>query len=159
MSEQVAGSKLLQPRQMNSQNCERHFLCDPIVDVDSSTRIDIGEPSTSGGIGESGCSALATASDELVVRIVSAVDPINIQEKGGSGHKAKEQSTRVPLSLLWTEEYCCVRENSMDLRGGVHAQQSVPPSLRAVANGVGRNSSLNVKPGVAVPKLLHQQVI
>ena len=47
----------------------------------------------------------------------------------------------------------------MDLSGGVHAQQSVPPSLRAVVNGVGRNSSLNGKPVVAVPKLLHQQVI
>ena len=47
----------------------------------------------------------------------------------------------------------------MDLRGGVHAQQSIPPSLRAVANGLGRNSSLHGKPVVAVPKLLHQQVI
>ena len=159
LSEHASGSKWRQPRQMNSQNCERHFMCDPIVDVLSSTRIDIGEPSTSGGIGESGGSAVATTSDELVVRRVSAVDPINIQKKGGSSHKAKEQSTRVPLSPFWTEEYCCVRENSMDLRGGVHAQQSVPPSLRAVANGVGRNSSLNGKPVVAVPKLLHQQVI
>ena len=51
LSEHASGSKLLQPRQMNSQNCERHFMCDPIVDVLSLTRIDIGEPSTSGGIG------------------------------------------------------------------------------------------------------------
>ena len=98
LSEHASGSKLLQPRQMNSKNCERHFMCDPIVYVLSSIRIDVGEPSTSGGIGESGGSAAATASDEVVVRRVSAVAPINIQEKGESGIKAKEQSTRVPLS-------------------------------------------------------------
>ena len=108
---------------MNSQKCELHFLCDPIVDVPSLTRIYIGEPSTSGGIGESGCFAVATASDELVVRRVSTFAPVNIQEKGGSGHKVTEQSTRVPLSPDWTEEYCGVRENSMDLSVGVHAQQ------------------------------------
>ena len=159
MSEHASGSELLQPRQMNSQKCERHFFCDPIVDVSSSTRIYIGEPSTSGGIGESGCFAVATVSDELVVKRDSTVAPVNIQEKGGSGHKATEQSTRVPLSPDWTEQYCDVRENSMDLRGGVHAQQSVPPSLRAVANCVAKNSSLNGKPIVAVPKLLPQQVI
>ena len=90
---------------------------------------------------------------------VSTVAPVNIQEKGGSGHKAKEQSTRVPLGPDWTEEYYCVRENRVDLRGGVHAQQSLPPSLRAVANCVARNSSLNGKPVVAVPKLLPQKVI
>ena len=134
-------------------------MCDPIIDVSSSTRIDIGEPSTSGGIGESGGSVVATASDELVVRRVSTVAPVNLQEKGESSHKAKEQSTRVPVSPFWTEEYCCMRENSMDLRGGVHVQQSLPPSLRAVANCVGRNSSLTGKPVVAVPQLLHQQGI
>ena len=78
LSEHASGSELLQPRQMNSQKCERHFLCDPIVDVPSSTRIYIGERSTSGEIGESGCFALATASDELVVRRVSIVAPVNI---------------------------------------------------------------------------------
>ena len=40
--------ELLQPRQMNSQKCEGHF----------------GEPSTSGGIGENGCFAVAIPSDE-----------------------------------------------------------------------------------------------
>ena len=35
---------------------------------------------------------------------VSTVASVNIQKKGGSGHKAKEQSTRVPLSPHWTEE-------------------------------------------------------
>ena len=159
LSEHVVGSKLLQPRQMDRQNCEQPFLCNPIVDVPSLTRIYIGEPSTSGRISESGCFAVATASDELVVRRVSTVASVNIQKKGGSGHEATEQSTRVPLSPDWTEEYCCMRENSMDLRGGVHAQESIPPSLRAVANCVARNCNLNGKLVVAVLKLLPQQVI
>ena len=90
LPQHTSGSKLLQPKQMNSQNCERHFMCDPIVDVLSTTRIGLGGPSTSGGIGESDGSTVATASDELVVRRVSAVAPINIQEKGESGHQAKE---------------------------------------------------------------------
>ena len=55
-------------------------MCDPIVDVLSSTRIDIGGPRTSGRIRESDGSAVATASDELVVRRVSAVAPVNIQD-------------------------------------------------------------------------------
>ena len=159
LSVRVAGRELLQPRQMNSQNYERHFMCDPIIDVLLSKRIDIGEPSTSGGIGENGGSVVATASDESVVRRVSTVAPVKIQEKGESGHKANEQSTRVPVSPFWTEKYCCVRENSMDLRGGVHAQQSLPPSLKAVANCVCGNSRLTGKPVVVVPELLHQQVI
>ena len=98
LSVHLAGNKLLQPRQMDSQNSEQHFLCDQIVGVFLSTRIDIGEPSTSGGISESGCSVVATASDELVVRRVSTVAPINIQKNGGLDRKAKEKSTRVPLS-------------------------------------------------------------
>ena len=52
-----------------------------------------------------------------------------------------------------------MRENSIDLRGGIHAVQSAPPSLRAVANCIARNSNLNGKPVVAVPKLLPQQII
>ena len=57
----VAGNKSLQSRQMNGQNREQHFLCDPIVDVLSSTRIDIGEPCTSGGMRASGYFVVATA--------------------------------------------------------------------------------------------------
>ena len=64
---------------MDSQNCERHFLCDPIIDVPSSTRKYIGEPSTSSGISESGYSTVATASDKLVVRRDSTVAPVNIE--------------------------------------------------------------------------------
>ena len=52
-----------------------------------------------------------------------------------------------------------MRGNGIALRGGVYAQQSLPPSLRAVANYVGKNSSSNGKPIVAVSKSLHQQVI
>ena len=54
LSAHIASNKLLQPRQMGSQNREQHFLCDQIVGVFSSTGIDIGQPSTSGRISESG---------------------------------------------------------------------------------------------------------
>ena len=123
LSAHIAGNKLLQPRQMDSQNREEHFLCDQIVGVFLSTRIDIGEPSTSGGISESGCSVVATASDELVVRRVSIVAPMNFHEEGESVHEAKEQSTRISLRFRQADEYYSTRENSVDLRGTVYARQ------------------------------------
>ena len=159
LSAHVVSNKSLQSRSMISEFREQHSLCDSTLDVLSPTRIEIEESSTPGGISESGCSVVALAEDKLEVRRVSTVTPIKIQGKGGSGHEAEEQLTRVPLSPHWTNEYCCLGENSMDLRGAVHAQQSVSPSLRALANCVGRNSSLTGKLVIAVPKLLPQPVI
>ena len=159
LSAHIAGNKLLQPRQMDSQNREKYFLCDQIVGFFSSIWIDIGEPCTSGGISDSGCSAIATASDELLVRRVSIVAPMNFHEAGESVHQTKEQSTRVPLRFRQADEYYSTRENSVALCGTVYDRQSIPPRSSAVAERVGSNSILNSIRVVAEITLLPQRVI
>ena len=148
LSGQESFCKSLTTEHAINQEQSQHLIIEPTMDSFSAARIDIVEQDTPSVRSENRCA----------VR-VCIVAPMDFHEEGGLVHHAIKQSTRVPASPRQMSEGGGQKDYCMNLRGTVYAQQFIFPSLEAVANSVGKNSSCNGELVLAAPEMLSQKVV